>query len=96
MDYCPTDAIELIPTEKEQTKQEITKETLKPKVIEEKCIGCGSCISLTDQKIFDFNDNGKAQAITSTINEEDINLIKNAMDYCPTDAIELVENDEEK
>ena len=69
---------------------------MKAKIIVVKCIGCGSCVSLTDQKIFDFNDDGKAQAITTTLSEEDINLIKNAMDYCPTDAIELVENDEEK
>ena len=31
-------------------------------VKDEKCIGCGSCVSLTDEKIFDFNEEGKAYA----------------------------------
>ena len=57
-------------------------------VNEDKCIGCGSCVSLTDAKIFDFNDEGKAFAKVEVIEkEEDIEMVKNAMDYCPTAAI---------
>ena len=44
------------------------------KLDSEKCIGCGSCVSLTDQKIFDFDD-------------EDMDAVKSAIDYCPTSAI---------
>ena len=69
---------------------------MEAKVIEEKCIGCGSCVSLTDQKIFDFNDEGKAQVITNNISEEDVDSVKNAMEYCPTSAIEFITNEEEK
>lgn len=58
---------------------------------DEKCIGCGSCVSITDEKIFDFNDEGKAYAKVETINEEDIEMVKSAMEYCPTAAILEVE-----
>lgn len=58
---------------------------------DEKCIGCGSCISITDEKIFDFNDEGKAYAKVETINDEDIEMVKSAMEYCPTAAIVEVE-----
>ena len=56
-------------------------------VRDEKCIGCGSCVSVTDEKIFDFNDEGKAYAKVEDIKEEDIEIVKTAMEYCPTDAI---------
>ncbi len=60
------------------------------KVNEKKCISCGTCVSLTDSKIFDFNDDGKAHTIKKEIKEEDIEMVKTAMDFCPTDAIEEV------
>lgn len=55
---------------------------------DEKCIGCGSCVSVTDEKIFDFNDEGKAYAKVEEIEEQDENMVKTAIEYCPTDAIE--------
>ena len=58
-------------------------------VINEKCIGCGSCVSVTDEKIFDFNDEGMAYAKVEDIKEEDIEIVKTAMDYCPTSAITM-------
>lgn len=57
-------------------------------VKEEKCIGCGSCVSLTDEKIFDFNDEGKAYAKVSEVPKEQEEIVKNAIDYCPTSAID--------
>ena len=54
---------------------------------DERCIGCGSCVSVTYEKIFDFNDEGKAYAKVEDIKEEDIEIVKTAMEYCPTDAI---------
>ena len=57
-------------------------------VKDERCIGCGSCVSVTDEVIFDFNDEGKAYAKVDTVEkEEDIDMVKSAMEYCPTDAI---------
>ena len=60
---------------------------MKIKVNEEKCIGCGSCVSITDNKIFDFNDDGKACPKTETIEEENQEMVKTAIEYCPTGAI---------
>ena len=57
------------------------------KLDSEKCIGCGSCVSLTNQKIFDFDDEGKAYVVSEKIAEEDMDTVKNAIDYCPTSAI---------
>lgn len=60
---------------------------------DEKCISCGSCVSLTDGKIFDFDEEtGKAFTINEEIKKEDEELIKQAIDFCPTDAIETVKN----
>lgn len=69
---------------------------MKVKVNEEKCIGCGSCVSLTDGNIFDFNDDGLAYAKVEEIKEEDTELVENAINYCPTAAIEEVTEDTEK
>ena len=58
---------------------------------DEKCISCGSCVSLTDGKIFDFDDEtGKAFAKVEEINNEDEEITKTAIEYCPTDAIEEI------
>jgi len=59
-------------------------------VRDDRCIGCGSCVSVTDEKIFDFNDDGKAYAKVEKVTGEDVEIVKTAMEYCPTDAI--VEN----
>ena len=64
-------------------------------VKDERCIGCGSCVSVTDEVIFDFNDEGKAYAKVDTVEkEEDIEMVKSAMEYCPTDAIIEVKDEE--
>ena len=63
-------------------------------VKEEKCIGCGSCVSVTDEKYFNFNDEGKAYAVEEVVADEDIEMVKSAMEYCPTDAIAEVKDDE--
>ena len=59
--------------------------------VNENCIGCGSCISLTDSKIFDYNDNGLAECIVDEIKKEDEEIVENAITYCPTGAIEKVD-----
>lgn len=56
-------------------------------VKEEKCIGCGSCVSLTEEEIFDFNDEGKAYVKVEEVKDEDVECVKNAIEYCPTAAI---------
>lgn len=56
-------------------------------VKDEKCIGCGSCVSVTDEKYFNFNDEGKAYAIKEEVANDDVDMVKSAMEYCPTAAI---------
>ena len=58
---------------------------MKIKINKEKCIGCGSCVSIAPET-FDFNDDGKAEIIN---NEGENALIKEAIEYCPTAAIEI-------
>ena len=63
---------------------------MKVKVNEDKCIGCGSCVSLTDAKVFDFNDDGLAYAKVDEVEVSDKEAVENAITYCPTAAIEEV------
>ena len=54
--------------------------------VNENCIGCGACNAVCPD-VFDFNDEGKAYANVEDIKEEDIEMVKSAIEYCPTDAI---------
>lgn len=57
-------------------------------VSEERCIGCGACVAI-DPEHFQFNDEGKSSVIMNE-NLESENII-NAIESCPTSAIEMVE-----
>ncbi len=50
---------------------------------QEKCIGCGLCVSLCP-KVFQLGDDGKAQVISQETEGCDV---KNAIDSCPVEAI---------
>lgn len=58
--------------------------------VNERCIGCGACIALTDSKIFDYNDEGQATCIIDEIKKDDEEIIEQAINYCPTGAIEKI------
>ena len=60
---------------------------MKVKVIENKCIGCGNCVSLTESQVFDYNDEGYAQAINPNVPEDLEETVKDAIKQCPTEAI---------
>ena len=60
------------------------------KVSEDKCIGCGNCVALTEGKVFDFNDEGLASAIVDSVPEDMVNTVVDAIRECPTEAIEEV------
>lgn len=62
---------------------------MKCNVNSDKCIGCGNCVALTDSKIFDFNDDGLAKCIVSEITNENEEIVKEAKEECPTEAIEI-------
>lgn len=60
---------------------------MKVKVIENKCIGCGNCVSLTESQVFDYNDEGYAQVINPDVPEDLEETVKGAIKQCPTEAI---------
>lgn len=57
--------------------------------VNEKCIGCGACVAITDSKIFDYNDDGLAICVVEKIKEEDLSIAEEAANGCPTGAIEI-------
>jgi len=63
---------------------------MKVKVIEEKCIGCGNCVALSESQIFDFNDAGLAEAIVDEVPTDLEEVAKDAIIQCPTEAIEEI------
>ena len=60
--------------------------------VNDNCIGCGSCVSLTDSKVFDFNDDGYAECIIDKIPKDLEDITKEAIEQCPTEAIVEVDD----
>ncbi len=60
---------------------------MKVKVDQSKCIGCGNCVALTENEVFDFNEDGLAHCILEEIPEGLTEVTKDAIDQCPTEAI---------
>ncbi len=69
---------------------------MKLQVKQDKCIGCGNCVALSESNVFDFNDDGLAECILEDIPEEFEEVAKEAMEECPTEAIVEVKEEEEK
>ena len=68
---------------------------MKVNVIKDKCIGCGNCVSLTEGTIFDFNDEGLAEAIVEVVPTDLEETAKDAINQCPTEAItEIIKENE--
>ena len=63
---------------------------MKIHVIENMCIGCGACQALAPEE-FEINDEGIATNKNETVKEENIELIKEAKENCPTGAISIEE-----
>ena len=63
---------------------------MKAYVNKDKCIGCGNCVALTESQVFDFNDDGLAETIIDEIPEDLEEVTKDAIEQCPTEAIEEV------
>ena len=58
---------------------------MKVSVDENKCIGCGACISVCPE-VFELNENGKSRVKQE---ETDLECCKEAKDICPVDAITI-------
>ena len=61
---------------------------MKVKVIQDKCIGCGNCVALTESQVFDFNEEGLATSIVKEVPTDLEEITKDAIDQCPVEAIE--------
>lgn len=60
---------------------------MKVKVKEDACIGCGACAAIADQ-VFEINDEGLSVPIVDEVAEDQIDNAKEAIESCPTSAIE--------
>lgn len=61
---------------------------MKVQVNKDKCIGCGNCVALTEGNVFDFNDEGLAESIIENVPNDLEETVKDAIEQCPTEAIE--------
>lgn len=66
---------------------------MKVKVNQEACIGCGACQALVPD-IFEIDDNGLAVAKDIEIDEQ-LEEVMDAVEGCPTSAIEKIDKNEE-
>jgi len=57
------------------------------KINQEKCIGCGLCVSLCPE-VFELGEDGKAKIKEKTDLEKSKESIKEAKEGCPVSAIE--------
>ena len=53
-----------------------------PKVDQDMCIGCGLCVGSCPE-VFEFNDDGKAEAIEGATSDS----VEDVIDNCPVGAI---------
>lgn len=65
---------------------------MKVKVNQDKCIGCGNCVALSESQVFDFNDDGLAQSIVDEVPADLEEISKEAIEECPTEAIEEIKD----
>lgn len=61
---------------------------MKANIKQDKCIGCGNCVALTESQVFDFNDEGLAECTLEEIPSNLEEITNEAIEQCPTEAIE--------
>ncbi len=62
---------------------------MKAHVDQDLCISCGLCIS-TCEDVFHWNDDEKAEAIEEEVSAELEDSVREAIENCPTEAIQEV------
>ena len=60
---------------------------MKVKVNQDACIGCGACAAICED-VFEINDEGLSQVKTNEIYKDIEQEVRDAIDSCPTGAIE--------
>ena len=63
---------------------------MKVKVNKERCISCGACQAICPD-VFYFDDEGIAEANNEEIKTDIIDDVIDALEGCPTDAIEKID-----
>lgn len=66
---------------------------MKVKLNKDACIGCGACAAICEP-VFEIDEAGVSELVKDTVEGEEIELVKDAIESCPTGAIELVEKEE--
>ena len=62
---------------------------MKVKVNEASCIGCGACAAIAED-IFALGDTGLSEVKVDVVPEDKIDVTREAIESCPTAAIEEV------
>lgn len=60
---------------------------MKVKVNSDACIGCGACTAIAPE-VFEMNNEGLSTTIVDEVSEDSIDNAKEAIESCPTGAIE--------
>ncbi len=60
---------------------------MKVKVNQDACIGCGACVAICDE-VFEINDEGLSSVKVDTVSDNSKDSAIEAMESCPTGAIE--------
>ncbi len=63
------------------------------KIDQDKCLRCGMCTGIA-MDIFDFDDDGNIKVDEELINEDNIELVEDAINSCPVGAISKDEENE--
>ena len=65
---------------------------MKIRVNQEACIGCGACCAIAEE-LFDLNEEGLSVTLVDEVSEDQKEDCIDAMESCPTGAIEEVKED---
>lgn len=68
---------------------------MKVELNKDACIGCGACAAICEA-YFKIDDTGISELIKDKVESEEIELVNDAVESCPTSAISLVKNEENK
>lgn len=59
------------------------------------CIGCGACAAICDS-VFEIDETGVSKVIKENVDGDEIELVNDAIESCPTEAISFEKKEENK